>query len=151
VVVRGGLEWLLAEFEARRLASTRDGAAIRERKWRSRAGGPRVAACAYHDERGCTITPSHRPATCNYYVCDAALDAAHEGVPDEVPESERRAAATDATRAHSLQAELAARFAEWDAALAAEVLKAWPEGPPFDRDFCTWLGARFEALASASG
>jgi hypothetical protein len=134
VVSRGGIDWLLDEIAAGRLAATADGLAIRERKGLARPGGPRMPKCGYHDVHGCTIAPGRRPATCNYFACEAAL-AAEPGSRDE------------AGPARALQARLAERFARWDGALSAEVASVWPDGPPFDRAFLAWLGARFDRLA----
>jgi hypothetical protein len=138
VVSRGGIDWLLGELDAGRVVPAWGGLALTERRGRARPGGPRLAKCVYHDVHGCTIAPERRPATCNYFVCDGALDAAGP------------TGRADAARARTLGANLAARFERWDAALAAEVSAAWPAGPAFDRAFLVWLGQRFDALDGES-
>jgi hypothetical protein len=135
VVARGGVDWLLAEIAAGRLTPVAGGLAIGERKGIARPGGPRMAKCAYHDASGCTIAPDRRPGTCNYFVCESALASAPGA---DLP---------GAGEARALQASLARDFTRWDASLAAEVVAAWPDGPPFDRPFFAWLGQRFDALA----
>jgi hypothetical protein len=135
VLAHGGVDWLIDEIAAGRLAPASDGLVIRERRGIARPGGPRMTKCTYHDLHGCTILPERRPATCNYFVCEAALTG-DDG--SSVPE---------AGRVRSLQAALAAQFERWDAVLAAHVAVAWPDGAPFDSAFFAWLGARFDALA----
>jgi hypothetical protein len=134
VVSRGGIDWLLGEIATGRLAEAAGGLAIRERKGHARPGGPRMPKCGYHDVLGCTIGAERRPATCNYFACEAAM-AAEPGGRDE------------AASARALQAALAERFARWDVALEAEIASTWPDGPPLDRAFLTWLGSSFDRLA----
>ena len=133
VVTHGGRDWLLAEIAARRVVPTSGGLSIQERRGLARAGGPRVPKCVYHDVQGCTIAAERRPASCNYYVCDAALVGGS-------PMTEA-AVRTVAPR-------LAARLSAWDATLDAEVRDAWPDGPTYAAEFLDWLAARFTALAT---
>jgi hypothetical protein len=134
VVALGGRDWLLAELRAGRLSYDRTGLKIRRRRGLSREGGPRIAKCGYHGPTGCTISPDQRPATCNYYVCDAALGGASE-----------------AARAREVHAELAETFVAWEAELSARVARAYPDGPALDEPFLDWLGEAFRALVRGEG
>jgi len=125
IVRLGGRDWLLAEIGAGRLVVRERWLVIERRKKVPRPGGPRVAACVYLGEQGCTIAPERRAATCNYYVCEEALA---RGGPE-------------GPRAREVHADLVERFARWDAELARRVEAEWPNGPPFDAAFLDWLGA----------
>jgi hypothetical protein len=144
IVALGGREWLLGEVAAQRLVPFERGLLIRRRKGVARPGGPRMAKCVYHRERGCSIDARHRPATCNYYVCESAL------APTE--NEERADAGPIASSAASrLSQGLAQQFRRWDAVLADAVASTWPEGPPFDAPFLDGLGVLFERLAANPG
>jgi hypothetical protein len=117
-----------------RLSYERTGLRIKRRRGLSREGGPRIAKCGYHGPTGCTISPDQRPATCNYYVCDAALGGASE-----------------AARAREVHAELAETFVAWEAELSARVARAYPDGPALDEPFLDWLGEAFRALVRGEG
>jgi len=134
IVRLGGRDWLLAEIEAGRLVVREQWLSIHRRKKVPRPGGPRIAVCVYHGDRGCTIAPERRAATCNYYVCEEALSNGGPASP----------------RAREVHAELAERFARWDAELARRVKAEWPDGPPFDAAFLDWLGATAAELAGSA-
>ncbi len=126
IVSLGGRDWLLAEIAAGRLRPCPRGLSI-ERVANPDAeasGWPRK--CVYHGERGCTIAPERRSATCNYYVCDDAFER----------DAERSA---PARRVHD---RLTALYARWDLELAERVGE-----PSWDASFLDRLGAAFEALA----
>lgn len=143
VVALGGRDWLLEEIAAKRLQPHVRGLTIRRVKARARADGPRVAKCVYHGPRGCTIPAERRSATCNYYVCESALDEGGDvRTAHDVAEAERARAA---------HAALARSFARWDGEMGARVAAEWPDGPPFDAAFLDGLGAAFEALRAADG
>lgn len=131
IVRLGGRDWLIGEIAAGRLFARGHWLVLRREKKVPRPGGPRVAACVYLGDRGCTLEPDRRAATCNYYVCDQALE---RGGPE-------------AGRARAAHAELVERFGAWDAALAERVREAFPEGPPWDAAFLDWLGERFAELS----
>ena len=131
VVALGGRDWLLAEIAAGRLRPVERGLVIRRRKAVPREGGPKVATCAYHGPAGCTIPADRRAATCNYYVCE---DALQKGGPAEA----------EARVAHDA---LVARFSAWDEELHAEVRARYPEGPSWDEVFLGWLGDAYRARA----
>ena len=131
IVRLGGRDWLLEEIAAGRLVVRTHWLTIDRRKKVPRPGGPRVAACVYLGDRGCTIPPERRAATCNYYVCEDALT---RGGPD-------------APRAREIHADLVERFGRWDAELVRRVETEWPGGPPFDATFLDWLGAAYDELS----
>ena len=83
VVAHGGHAWLLEQIRAGALRRVEHGYAIRRDKTRLSAdrGAPRLAKCTFHaGDRGCTIETWQRPATCNFYLCESALeDAVREG------------------------------------------------------------------------
>lgn len=130
IVRLGGRDWLLEEIAAGRLVRHRRWLTILRRKMVPREDGPRVAACVYLGERGCTLVPERRAATCNYYVCE---DALAQGGPE-------------AARARDVHAELVKDFTRWDAELQRRVDEAWPDGPTFDAAFLDWLAAAFGEL-----
>ncbi len=134
VVALGGREFLLAEIAAGNLRPVARGLEIRRVRRRESLVVARVRKCVYHGAEGCTIAPSRRPATCNYFLCDEAYAGG----------GERRDAARDA------HGELMRLYRGWDDALAGEVHARWPDGAPWDAAFLDWLGAAYEALASMS-
>lgn len=136
VVVLGGAAWLLDQIAGGRLVPFAHGLTLRRVKERVGDEGPRIAKCVFHGLTGCTIPHARRPATCNYYVCESVLEAAK----DQIAEVEQ---------ARAVHAELVSDFTRWDAELARRIAAAWPEGPPFDEAFLTWLGARFAELTRA--
>lgn len=132
IVLAGGDAWLVAEVVAGRLRARAGGLEVRRTKAVARPGGPRVSKCVYHGMEGCTIAPTRRAATCNYYLCESAF--------------EREPSPVVRSRARELQQGLAAELSRWDERLAAEVHEAWPDGPTYDAPFFAWLGGRFAAL-----
>lgn len=140
IVAGGGRDFLLAAIAAKELLVAEDGLRIRRVKRREARTEPMERKCVFHGAGGCTIAPSMRPATCNYFLCD---DAFVEG-------GERRGepAAVLARQAHGV---LRRVYEGWDAELSARISTAYPEGPPWDAAFLDWLGERFETLAATSG
>ncbi len=92
---------------------------------------PGPKRCAYHGPAGCTIPPPRRAATCNYYLCDDALDAV--GHP--------------AARARRALDTLVTLYGAWDRELAERVAARWSAGPPWDAAFVAWLAGEYERLA----
>lgn len=137
VVLLGGGTWLVEQLARGRLRRNAHGLTLQRVKGRVLAApdSPRVTKCVFHDGSvGCTIPESRRPATCNFYVCESALE-----------EGEREGAdASLVRRAHDGAIE---RFVEWDATLAEAVRTRWPEGPPYDDAFFAWLGEAFAHLS----
>lgn len=131
IVSLGGRDWLIAEIAAKRLSPIARGLAKTRRKLQVRAEGPRDYACVYLGREGCTIPSERRAATCNYYVCDAAIEAGGASGPS----------------ARALHDRLVAAYIRWDRALVEQVAARWPEGPPYDAAFFDWLGASFAALS----
>jgi hypothetical protein len=128
IVSLGGRDWLLAEIAAGRLVPGDRGLVVRRRRGVARDGGPRIGKCVYHGPSGCTLAHGRRSATCNYYVCDAVLEA------------------PGGTEARRLRDGLADVYAAWDASLADE-LAAMGAPPAFDAALLDWLGRRFRELA----
>lgn len=139
IVAGGGRDFLLSRIAAGDLIPADAGLRLRRVKRREARTEPLERKCVFHGAGGCTIAPSLRPATCNYFLCD---DAFLEG-------GERRgdAAATRAREAHGL---LRDAYERWDAALTERVAALFPEGPRWDEAFLDWLGRAFEALLNAS-
>lgn len=90
------------------------------------AGEPR--RCVFFGPGGCTLPPERRAATCNYYVCEDALDEGGAEAP-----AARRARDT-------LEDALGKR----DREIGARVAERWPEGPPWDEAFLDWLAAELD-------
>jgi hypothetical protein len=134
VAALGGRAWLLGEIEAGRLRPIPRGL-MQARVAHAGAPGEPATKCAYHGAAGCTIAPEQRSATCNYHVCDAAL----EGAEGEVIAREARA----------LRDDLAALYGAWDAALAARVEERWGSAPRWDEAFLAWLEQTSRAVAPA--
>lgn len=132
IVAHGGRDWLLEEIAAKRIAVGERWLSVTRPKRPLVPGGPREAACAYHGPTGCTIPHDRRSATCNYYLCDAALASG---------------TAADGARARETHDALVAKFVAWDAEITRRVAATWPDGPAFDAAFLDWLGAAFTELA----
>lgn len=132
IVQLGGRDWLLGELAAGRLQPIPRGLAIQRRKMVLGPGKPRDLACAYLGSGGCTIPPERRSATCNYYVCEEALQVG--------------SSATQA-QARRLHESLVARYIRWDEVFVEEIAAASPDGPAYDAAFFDWLGRRFTELA----
>ena len=138
VVAHGGLEWLLACLADGSVTPVDHGYALTRVKRRvlPTREAPRLAKCVFHDGAvGCTIDERQRPATCNFYLCDSALEAGKRSAGAE--------AEATARRAHD---ELVASFTRWDAELHARILAQWPVETRVTAAFLTWLGAEFERL-----
>lgn len=140
VVLNGGAQWLIDQIHAGRLKPFEHGLTLLRVK--ERAGdeaSPRIQKCVFHGPSGCTIAETHRPATCNYYVCDRAIE---EG------EKEQAGAGTRATVVHD---RLVAAFGAWDAEMTKRISSEWPSGPSFDMLFLQWLGRTFARLSDRGG
>lgn len=134
IVLLGGRDWLLSELSAGRLYPCPRGLAL------SRVDNPdaeatgRAKKCVYHGPVGCTVAADRRSATCNYYVCDEAWDAAGGLAP------------RDLRAARATQERLTASYAEWDLVLGARVRARWPAGVVFDEALLDWLGEQLREL-----
>lgn len=141
VVHHGRIDFILAGLASGALVACEHGLFIKRVKGRvtPERGAPRIAKCSFHDGRsGCTIDPLERPATCNFYVCESALQSGVEA-----------GGAREVARARRVHDELVDAFVRWDARTAAAVKATYPDGPPFDRVFLEWLGRSFaEHLAA---
>jgi hypothetical protein len=122
IVAHGGRDWLLGELAAGRITA-RGGWLVLTRK----------DACGYLGEAGCTIPHERRPATCNFYVCESALEAGGDG----------------SARARSTRDGLEAMYAAWDAELATRASERSPGGIAFDGQTLDFLGDAFVALPGA--
>ncbi len=140
IVSLGGRDWLLGELAAGRLVPTDFGARTKKARGRTGPDGPRVAKCVHHGPTGCTVPPSRRAATCNYYVCESAFD---EGTRAELASD--RATTERARRAH---AALQSHYEALDAELGRRIRSQWPEPPAFDAPFLEALGAWFDELSA---
>lgn len=139
VVEHGGTDWLLAQIAAKRLVPMEHGLSVRREKNRVRddIGSPRIAKCTFHDgSRGCTIEDTHRPSTCNFYLCDRALT-----------DGEDAGDGTSAARAREVHDALVTDFVRWDATLESQVRAEWSEDRRFTREFFVSLGEAFKAVA----
>ena len=128
VVLHGGRDFLLDALAAGHVVASARGLDLRRVRRRDDPRHPREKKCVFHGPRGCTILPSLRPATCNYFLCDAAYEAG------------------GASRGEPLAALVRARhraligsFTAWDEALGREVAEVYPDGPPWDGPFLDWL------------
>ena len=131
IVAHGGRDWLLEEIAAKRIVVGERWLSVTRPKRPLVPGGAREAACVYHAHTGCTISHDRRSATCNYYLCDAALGAG---------------AAADGARARQAHDDLVAKFIAWEAEITRRLDVTWPDGPTFDAAFLEWLGATFAEL-----
>lgn len=136
VVALGGRDFLLAEIASRNLFPVAGGLQIRRVRTRTTSADPRRPRCVYHSPKGCSIDPSQRSATCNYYLCEDAF--VHGGIAKGNP---------DALAARKAHASLREQFSRWNAILAERVRAEHPEGPSFSPGFLDWLGAELEAVA----
>lgn len=134
ILDHGGRDWLLSEIAAGNLRPIATGLSILRRKGRATADGPVLMKCIYHQAQGCSIPHNRRPATCNYYVCDAALEGP----------------AAEVERARTLHDRLVHMFSRWDKLLARRIRTIWPAGPPYDEAFLDWLLAAFGEVKRAS-
>jgi hypothetical protein len=138
VVGHDGISWLEVQIACGNLVSVARGFSIRRVAANGREGS---ATCVFHEEgRGCTIAPTQRPATCNYYVCDEALASGRLS---------NGAASIDATK--SALADLLGQFVQWDTQMAAYVEAFYPGGPTYDRAFFEGLRSTFQSIAAAPG
>jgi hypothetical protein len=129
VVGHGGTAWLLQQIAAKNLLPFAQGLTLRRVRRRNlpTIDSPRVAKCTFHDgHTGCTIPATHRPATCNYYVCESVFEhATDEGHAGEV------------LLARAVHEALVQKFVAWDAHLDAFVKATYPnlralDGPTID-------------------
>jgi hypothetical protein len=130
IVSLGGRTFLLEQLAAGRLRPGRRGLLIQ--RVEPRAGD--LKRCVFHGPEGCTIEPSQRAATCNYYVCEDALVAGGEA------EGAGRTA---------LEA-IVALYGRWDLEIAERVATRWPEGPPWDEGFLDWLAVEYGRVTRAA-
>ena len=144
VVRHGHAAWLRARLASGDLRANEHGLTVHRpaRRLSSSYGAPRLARCAFHDgHTGCTIDETQRPATCNSYLCDRALDGADD--------------ADAAVRARQVHDELVADFVRRDEILTRRVRERGSHdadggsGPADERygdAFFTWLEAEDAAL-----
>jgi hypothetical protein len=138
VVRHGHGAWLRARIAAGELRANEHGLTIHRpaRRLSEDRGAPRLARCAFHEGRtGCTIDETQRPATCNYYLCEQALEAADD--------------ADGAARAREVHDDLVTDFVRRDEALARRVrerLQGEPGDEPYSESFFAWLEAEDAAL-----
>jgi hypothetical protein len=123
IVRLGGAVWLREQMDAGKLYPCARGLALLRVENPDVATTGREKKCVYHGASGCTIPHDRRSATCNYYVCDDAV--------------EDRAALRD---------RLTMLYGRWDRVLGDRVVARHPEGPPWDGEFFAWLGAELGAL-----
>jgi hypothetical protein len=138
VVSHGGLEWILARIADGSLTPIEHGLAVARVKRRvlPTREAPRLAKCVFHDgARGCTIDEKQRPATCNFYLCDSALEA-----------GARTAGKAAEQLARTTHDQLVASFTRWDAELSARVRSEWTEEQRYTAPFLEWLGAELARL-----
>ena len=138
VVRHGHGAWLRARLAAGDLRPNEHGLTLHRpaRRLSEDRGAPRLARCVFHDgDAGCTIDETQRPATCNYYLCDRALESADD--------------ALAAARARQVHDELVADFVRRDEALARRVREHLQDDASDERYgeiFFTWLEAEDAAL-----
>lgn len=136
VVRHGGRDWLLERIADGTLRPFAHGLSLARDAGRvgNAPGSPRVKKCAFHGGLGCTIPETHRPATCNYYVCTDAL------------EDGQRAEPGSGARALALHDDLVARFTAWDAVIDARIRARWPDGLVWDAPFLDALLEEFNRV-----
>lgn len=134
VVALGGRDFLLAQIAAKNLLIGAGGLQIRRVRTRTTSADPRRARCVYHRPTGCSIDPSLRSATCNYYLCEDAF--AEPGAGD-----------ANALAARSMHAALREQYSRWNSHLAERVRAEWPDGPAWGEAFLDWLAAELCAIA----
>ena len=130
IVLLGGRDWLLAEIAAQRLYPCPRGLAIHRVDNPDAHASGRARKCVYHGERGCTIAPERRSATCNYYVCDEALEGSAHG--------------------RALRDRLTDLYGRWDILLGERVVARHPNGAPWDEGFLDQLGDEVRELLRAA-
>lgn len=137
IVLLGGRDWLLAEVASGNLIRGADGLRTRLVRKRTSSADPRRARCVYHGPEGCSIAPSRRSATCNYFLCE-----------DTFLEGGERKGDPDALAARRAHAALRAHYSRWTEHLAGRVRSLWPDGPPWDAPFLDWVGAELDAISN---
>jgi hypothetical protein len=123
IVTHHGRDWLLTELESGRLIAGEAWLILR-----------RTDACGYLGPTGCTIAHERRPATCNFYVCESALDAGDD-------------------RKSSLRGQrdlLEATYARWDHELEQLARERSPSSITFDAATLDFLGVSFQRLCAAT-
>jgi hypothetical protein len=140
-------DWLLEEIAAQRLIQAPNGLRIKRVKRRDSTREPRIAKCVYHGAQGCTIPHDRRAATCNYFLCDTALQLRLE------TESKSEAAEKEA-QARALHASLCATYEGWDqlieARLRGRLVGEGLEAPLLNAALLDWLGALVRELEASS-
>jgi hypothetical protein len=139
VVALGGRDFLLAEIASGNLLVESGGLQIRRVRRRTTSLDPRRARCVYHSPTGCSIDPSLRSATCNYYLCEDAF--VHGGVNRGDP---------IALAARAAHASLREQLTRWNSDLAERVRASHPDGPSFTPEFLDWLGAELQRIDPAA-
>lgn len=138
VVAHGHLDWLVAGLAAGRFTRIEHGLALTRVKGRvlPTREAPRLAKCVFHDgATGCTIDPTQRPATCNFYLCESALD--------EGAKSGQHADVAEARRVHDALVE---QFVSWDQRLDERVRRQGDDIALVE--LLAQLGERFTELRS---
>lgn len=114
VLSLGGLSHFESALARGHLRPTPDGFTIRRKKRKDRPNEAKTARCVFHGVEGCTIDARVRPATCNYYVCDAGLG----GPPDQNPRGEEP---------YMVYAVLRELWSRWNVDIAQRVSEAFPD------------------------
>lgn len=127
-----GIAFLLGELESGRLKPSPLGLAIQRQASGELSGISMPARCIYLSKTGCVLEEGQRSATCNYYVCEEALN---EGGSAKNIKKTRLAYET-----------LSTLYAQWDMELGKSVHSRYPQGPPWDRAFLMELKEAFERL-----
>jgi hypothetical protein len=138
IAALGGVDWLLERLATGALRPGGRGLLMARSEPRDEAGAALPKRCTFHGPDGCTIPPDRRASTCNYYVCEDALDEGGEGRGD-----------LDAGNGRIALDALVALYGRWDLALQGEIDVRWPDGPTWDAAFLGWLGRRYEQLTRA--
>lgn len=139
VVALGGRDWVLEQIALKNLIPSARGLEIRRARRRESNTEPRRNKCVHHGPTGCTIDPSRRPATCNYFLCE-----------DVYVEGGEKRGDSDAMAARRAHAALIDRYTAYDRQITEEIAVAFPEGVRWDAAFLDWLGAEVTRLAAAS-
>jgi len=135
VVAHGGRDWLLAQLAAKRIRQAEGGywLTLARPKRPLGEGCPREAACVFLTSSGCSIAHEQKPATCNYYVCDAAV-------------AEDAAQAPTRREAHE---RLVQFFVTLDAKLHEQVTNHWGDAFAFDAPHLDWLAEQYREQVAA--
>jgi hypothetical protein len=136
VVSLGGRDWLLSQIDAGDLRPIARGLAMRRVPAAEAGGEAFPARCTYHGPTGCTIPPSRRSATCNYYICGDAFD-----------DGDRHADTAQARDAHE---RLMSMYGRWDLEMKEAIDARFPQGPPWDGAFLDWVGEVWRARAKGA-